>query len=67
MVEVLAVTGRIENGRVESEPLFTWVDGEYESGFGDPRRIFSRKGSHYGAMAKASTFDSRMLSEEARS
>ena len=67
VVEVLAVTGRIENGRVESEPLFTWVDGEYESGFGDPRRIFSRKGSHYGAMAKASTFDSRMLSEEARS
>jgi len=41
VVEILALTGRVESGRVESEPLFTFHDGEYLPGLGDPRRIFN--------------------------
>ena len=40
IVEIAHVTGRIENERAEIEPLFTYLNGRYESGLGDPRRIF---------------------------
>ncbi len=40
VVEVATVTGRIESGRIETEPLFTFINGDYEAGLGNPRRIF---------------------------
>jgi len=40
VTEVAHVTGRIENERVEIEALFTFRDGRYERGLGDPDRIF---------------------------
>ena len=39
VVEIAHVTGRIENDRVEIEPLFTFVDGRYERGLLDPFRL----------------------------
>jgi len=44
LVEISAITGRIENSRVESEPLFTYMDGRYLPGLGNPERIFERRG-----------------------
>jgi len=46
IVEIAAVTGRIENGRVEIEPLFTFYSGKYQSGLGNPRQVFDRR-NHY--------------------
>jgi pilus assembly protein CpaF len=46
IVEIASVTGRIENGRVEIEPLFTFQGGKYESGLGNPRQVFERR-NHY--------------------
>ena len=43
IVEVLAVTGRVENGRVETEPLFSLREGLYVAGLGDPRRVLTRR------------------------
>ena len=34
ILEVCAVTGRIENDRIESETLWSWVDGSYQRGLG---------------------------------
>jgi pilus assembly protein CpaF len=42
VVEVLAITGRVENRYVESEPVFTLVNGSYKQGLGNPARIFER-------------------------
>ena len=39
IVEIAHVTGRIENDRVEIEPLFTFTDGHYERGLLDPFRL----------------------------
>ncbi len=39
IVEIAHVTGRIENDRVEIEPLFTFTDGQYERGLLDPFRL----------------------------
>jgi pilus assembly protein CpaF len=46
IVEIASVTGRIENGRVEIEPLFTFQGGKYQSGLGNPRQVFERR-NHY--------------------
>jgi len=45
VTEVAIVTGRIENDRVEVEPLFTFdaSSDKYLSGLGDPERIFARR------------------------
>ena len=43
VVEIASVTGRIENGRVEMEPLFTFHGGKYQSGLGNPRQVFERR------------------------
>jgi pilus assembly protein CpaF len=43
VVEIASVTGRIENGRVEMEPLFTFYGGKYQSGLGNPRQVFERR------------------------
>jgi len=40
IVEIAHATGRIENDRVEIEPLFTYRNGGYEPGLGNPERIF---------------------------
>lgn len=40
IIEIAHVTGRIENDRVEIEPLFTYRSGSYEPGLGNPERIF---------------------------
>jgi len=45
VVEIAALTGRVESGRVEIEPLFTFHNGEYLRGLGDPRRIFHDRAS----------------------
>jgi len=42
VVEVLTITGRVENRHVESEPVFTLVNGRYKQGLGNPARIFER-------------------------
>ena len=39
IVEISHVTGRIESDRVEMEPLFTYIDGEYQRGLLDPFRL----------------------------
>lgn len=41
IVEIAYVTGRIENDRAETEPLYTYRHGGYEAGLGDPNRIFN--------------------------
>lgn len=41
IVEIAHVTGRIENDRAETEPLYTYRHGTYEVGLGDPNRIFN--------------------------
>lgn len=41
IVEIAYVTGRIENDRAETEPLYTYRHGIYEAGLGDPNRIFN--------------------------
>ena len=46
VVELLEVTGRVENNRVESEPIFTYTDGRYIQGLGNPARIFSRSAGY---------------------
>lgn len=43
VVELCAITGRVENSRVESEPLFTYRNGKYLSGLGNPEQIFQRR------------------------
>jgi pilus assembly protein CpaF len=40
IVEISHVTGRTEGDRAEIETLFIFRDGKYESGLGDPNRIF---------------------------
>ena len=40
IVEIMHVTGRIESDRAEIEPLFTFSQGSYIPGLGDPQRIF---------------------------
>ena len=37
------MTGRVENGRVETEPLFSLREGLYVAGLGDPRRVLTRR------------------------
>ena len=49
IVEIAHVTGRIENDRAEIEPIYTFRNGGYEVGLGDPYRIFSRTGSEWGS------------------
>jgi pilus assembly protein CpaF len=45
IVEIAHVTGRIENDRAEIESIFTFENGSYRSGLGDPYRVFpSNKG-----------------------
>ena len=48
IVEIVHVTGRIENDRAEIEPIYTYRDGNYESGLGDPQRIFSTVNQSWG-------------------
>ncbi len=43
IVEVSAVTGRIENTHVETEPIFTFEGGCYRTGLGNPREIFASR------------------------
>jgi hypothetical protein len=52
ITEIAFVTGRVESGRAETEPLFTYISGgtknrlqsgHYEVGLGDPERIFERR------------------------
>ncbi len=43
VVEICAITGRLENNRVESEPLFIYQNGKYLPGLGNPERIFERR------------------------
>jgi pilus assembly protein CpaF len=40
IIEIAHATGRIETDRVEIEPLFTYRNGGYELGLGNPERIF---------------------------
>ena len=44
LMEIAQVTGRIENGKVEIEPLYKFNSNArvYESSWGDPRRIFEK-------------------------
>ena len=53
VVEVLAVTGRVENRHVETEPVFTYQNGKYIQGLGNPERIFERGSSHYSEVRRA--------------
>jgi hypothetical protein len=39
IVEIAHVTGRVEADRAEIEPLFTYENGRYLTGLGDPNRI----------------------------
>jgi pilus assembly protein CpaF len=50
VVEVLEVTGRVESNRVESEPLFTYSQGRYQQGLGNPARLFQRSAHFESAM-----------------
>ena len=43
VVEIAAITGRVESGRVETEPLFTYSNGRYVPGLGNPDQIFERR------------------------
>ena len=43
VVEIAAITGRVESGRVETEPLFTYSNGRYLPGLGNPDQIFERR------------------------
>jgi len=43
VVEICAITGRVENNRVETEPLFTYRNGKYITGLGNPEQIFERR------------------------
>jgi len=52
IIEVLTVTGRVENRHVETEPLFTLINGRYQQGLGNPARIFQRASSY---MSEASS------------
>ncbi len=45
--EIVYVTGRIENDRAETEPIYTYCNGKYEVGLGDPARIFHSMGSNW--------------------
>ena len=45
--EIVYVTGRIENDRAEIEPIYTYCNGKYEVGLGDPDRIFRSLGSNW--------------------
>jgi pilus assembly protein CpaF len=49
VVELLALTGRVESGKIESEPLYTFENGEYVIGLGDPRRVFGKSSEVIGA------------------
>ena len=40
IVEISHVTGRVENDRAEIELLYSYRNGRYQSGLGDPMRIF---------------------------
>ena len=40
ITEIVYVTGRIESDRVETEPIYTYRNGSYEVGLGDPLRVF---------------------------
>jgi pilus assembly protein CpaF len=40
IVEIAHATGRVENDRAEIEEIFTYKDGKYEVGLGDPERLF---------------------------
>jgi pilus assembly protein CpaF len=44
--EIVAVTGRVENGLIETEPIFAWHDGTLERAHGMPvrRSAFQRAG-----------------------
>lgn len=42
VIQVLAVTGRVEDRHIETEPLFTLTNGRYTQGLGNPARIFER-------------------------
>jgi pilus assembly protein CpaF len=44
IVEIAHVTGRVEADRAEIEPLFTYENGKYLNGLGDPDRILRDKG-----------------------
>jgi len=52
VIEVLTVTGRVENRHVETEPLFTFINDRYQQGLGNPARIFQRASSY---MSEASS------------
>jgi len=52
IIEVLTVTGRVENRHVETEPLFTLINGRYQQGLGNLARIFQRASSY---MSEASS------------
>ena len=43
IVEIAHVTGRVEADRAEIEPLFTYENGRYLIGLGDPDRILRDK------------------------
>jgi pilus assembly protein CpaF len=49
IVEISHVTGRIENDRAEIEPLFTYRNGKYQTGLGDPMRIFQKRDSEWAS------------------
>lgn len=48
IVEIALVTGRIENNRVEIEPLFSFKNGKYETGLGNPERVFTSGSASIG-------------------
>lgn len=47
IVEIAYVTGRIENNRAEIEPIYTYRNGSYEVGLGDPMRVFVSENSSW--------------------
>jgi len=52
VLQVLAVTGRVENRFVETEPVFTLHKGRYETGLGNPALIFERAAKFAGDVAQ---------------
>jgi pilus assembly protein CpaF len=49
IVEISHVTGRIENDRAEIEPLFSYRNERYQTGLGDPMRIFQKRNSEWAS------------------
>lgn len=43
IVEISHVTGRIENERAEIEEIYSYRNGGYELGLGDPMRVFTER------------------------